>query len=112
MPRPAGLVGRVKREVQRPARAVQHPEKRLRDKGIPKVTAPRTPRGKARLDRMIPTQCLRERKDPDQLASKEGRVHLDLVRADRRVLGVLVVLVVPEDRQAVADIKSFGFGGA
>ena len=42
------------------------------------------------------------------MASKEGRVHLALVRADRKVL---VVLVVPEDRQAVADIKSFGFWG-
>jgi hypothetical protein len=53
---------------------------------------------------MIPTLCLRERKDPDQLANKEGPVHLDLVLADRRVL------VVPEDRLAVADIKSFGWG--
>jgi hypothetical protein len=55
---------------------------------------------------MIPTLCLRERKDPDQLASKEGRVHLDPGRADRRVP------VVREDRQAVADIKSLGFGSA
>lgn len=36
---------------------------------------------------------------------QKGQVYLGLVRGDRRVL---VVLLVPEDRQAVADIKSFG----
>ena len=112
MRRPAGLVDRAKRVAQCPGRAVQHRDNRLPDKGIPRVTAPRTPPGKAHRDRTIPTQCLRERKDPDQLTSKESRVHLDLVRADRRVLVIPVVPVVPEDRRAVADIKSLGLGGA
>lgn len=64
------------------------------------MTAPQTPPGKAHPDRTIPTPCLRERKARVQVASKEGRVHLDLVlvRADRKVL------VVQEDRQGVGDI--------
>src|SRR5690349_9889062 len=80
---PPGHVAPAKRVAQCPARVVQNPAKRLRDKETHRVTAPWTIPGKVYPDRTIPTQCLRERRDPDQLASKEGQVHLGLVRGSQ-----------------------------
>jgi hypothetical protein len=71
------------------------------------VTALRTPPGKVHLERMIPTQCLQERKGPDQPGSREEPVHQaqahpDLARGDRKALGA------QEDRRAAGDIKNRG----
>ena len=107
MPKRLDPVDRVKGVAQCLDRVVQHPDRQLPDRGIARVTALRTPPGKVHRERMIPTQCLRERKGPDQPASKEEPVHqapahLGLVPGDRKAP------VAPEDRRAAGDIKNLG----